>query len=36
MDQASAAVLTDHEYIQQAKRRGDGDQEIARDDPFGV
>jgi hypothetical protein len=36
MDQAPAVVLNDHEYIQEAKRRGDDDKEIARDDPFGV
>src|ERR1035438_6403768 len=36
MDQASAAVLTHHEHIQQSKRRGDGDEEIARYDPLGV
>jgi hypothetical protein len=28
MDQAPAAVLNHHEYVQQAKRRGDGDGEI--------
>src|ERR1022692_143643 len=36
MDQAPAAVLNHHEHIQQSKRRGDGDEEIARYDPLGV
>jgi hypothetical protein len=36
MDQAPAAVLNHHENVQQAKRRGDGDEKIARDDPLGM
>ena len=36
MDQAPAAVLDHHEHVQQPKRGGDGDQEIAGNDPVGV
>src|SRR5450631_2287888 len=36
MDQASAAVLDHHKYVQQLKRRGDGDEEITRNDPLGM
>src|SRR5450631_249305 len=36
MDQAPAAVLDHHEHVQQLERGGDGDQEIAGNDPLGV
>ena len=36
MDQAAAAVLDDHEYIQHAERRCDRDEEIAGDDSLRV
>src|ERR1039457_77131 len=36
MDQASAAVLDHHKYVQQLKRRRDGDEEITRNDPLGM
>src|ERR1022692_2225419 len=36
MDQASAAVLDHHKYVQQLKRRRDGDEEITRNEPLGV
>jgi hypothetical protein len=36
MDQAPAAVLDHHEHVQQPKRGGDGDQEIAGNDPLGM
>src|ERR1017187_10333634 len=36
MDQASAAVLDHHKYVQQPERGSDGDEEITRNDPLGV
>ena len=36
MDQPPAAVLDHHEDVQQPKRGGDGDQEIAGNDPLGM
>src|ERR1035438_10623113 len=36
MDQTAAAMFNHDEYVQQAKRGGDGDEEIARNEPLGV
>src|ERR1700722_13862834 len=36
MDLAPTAVLNHHDHIQQSKRRGDDDEEIAHYDPLGV
>jgi len=36
MDQAATAMLDHHEHVQQSKRRGDGDEEIAGNESLGV
>jgi len=36
MDQAPAAVLDNHEHIQQQERDGDGNKEVAGNDSLGV
>ena len=36
MDQTTAAMLDHHEHVQQPKRRGDGDEEIAGNESLGV